>query len=412
MAVYPFIIISIFCVGHATCLFHERKDSFWLIKAWLRPPITKEDQDSLPVPQMISNYGYPVETHKVHTTDGYINTLHRIPSSHPNAPVVFLQHGLMGTSADFVMGRPDKSLGYMLSDYGYDVWLGNIRGNKYSREHEWLTTKDSQYWQFSFDEFGQFDVPAAIDFVLLKTKTNKMVYIGHSMGTTMFWVAMNHHPEKFGQHIELMIAMGPVATVNHMKSPIRYIAPYVHEAKIIFELMGVNEFSPSTHLMQLFDHYVCDETMLQLELCENICFLLTGFDLQQANTTLLPIILGHEPGGTSTRTIIHFAQEVNSGRFCHYDYGSATENEKVYNQPTPPDYSLHKVNVPVALMWGMNDWLADPKDVEYLINTLPRIILNYKVPLANFNHIDFLWGLDADTLVYKQIFKLLKKLKH
>ena len=39
------------------------------------------------------------------------------------------------------------------------------------------------------------------------------------------------------------------------------------------------------------------------------------------NKTLLPIILGHEPGGTSVNTVVHFAQEVNSGKFSKFDYG-------------------------------------------------------------------------------------------
>lgn len=63
---------------------------------------------------MIHSYDYVCETHTYVTEDGYINVLHRIPPSKgakDKKQVVFVQHGLLGTSADFVMGRPDKSLG-------------------------------------------------------------------------------------------------------------------------------------------------------------------------------------------------------------------------------------------------------------------------------------------------------------
>ena len=51
----------------------------------------------------------------------------------------------------------------------------------------------------------------------------------------------------------------------------------------MFHLLGVNEFVPSNRLIQLFDHYACDMTMRQLKLCENVIFLLTGFDAPQMN---------------------------------------------------------------------------------------------------------------------------------
>jgi lysosomal acid lipase/cholesteryl ester hydrolase len=62
---------------------------------------------------MIRAEGYPAETHYVVTDDGYILTLHRIPHGKDNAgetgkPVVFLQHGLLCSSADWVMATPSK----------------------------------------------------------------------------------------------------------------------------------------------------------------------------------------------------------------------------------------------------------------------------------------------------------------
>ena len=104
--------------------------------------------------QMIKFFGYPVEEHHVTTQDGYILSLQRIPKGKkgvpPNGGVVFMQHGLVSSSADYVMNLPDTSLGFILADLGYDVWLGNSRGNTYSNKHVNISTDDPKFWAFRF----------------------------------------------------------------------------------------------------------------------------------------------------------------------------------------------------------------------------------------------------------------------
>lgn len=61
----------------------------------------------------------------VTTPDGYILNVHRCvggPVSPPRAgkQVVFLMHGMLSSSADYVIMGPHVSLVYMLSDLGYD----------------------------------------------------------------------------------------------------------------------------------------------------------------------------------------------------------------------------------------------------------------------------------------------------
>lgn len=105
--------------------------------------------------------GYPLEKHEYQTEDGYINTCYRIPGSNSleqdteEKPVVIFQHGLLDSSMGIVaMG--EKSLGIRLVNAGFDLWMNNSRGNKFSKKHAWLdlTRKDHKdyktYYQYSF----------------------------------------------------------------------------------------------------------------------------------------------------------------------------------------------------------------------------------------------------------------------
>lgn len=79
----------------------------------------------------------------------------------------------------------EKSPAFILASRGYDVWLGNHRGTKYSRSHVSLDPDtDKAYWDFSFPEIGDYDQPASIDYVRNITNQDKLTYIGHSQGTT------------------------------------------------------------------------------------------------------------------------------------------------------------------------------------------------------------------------------------
>lgn len=67
---------------------------------------------------MIENNGYPAENHTVVTEDGYILEIHRIPYNPEsderflnNRPAVILQHGLVCSSADWLIAGKYKGLG-------------------------------------------------------------------------------------------------------------------------------------------------------------------------------------------------------------------------------------------------------------------------------------------------------------
>lgn len=155
--------------------------------------LTVEDD----VTNLIKSAGYRGEVHEVETQDGYLLRLHRMlpkVASNSKAPV-FLMHGILATSADFLISGPKIALGYLLADNGYEVWMGNARGNKFSPNHKNFSSLSKDFWKFSWHEIGFYDLPAMIDYMLNTTKASKVFYVGHSQGTTSFLVLMSTRPE-------------------------------------------------------------------------------------------------------------------------------------------------------------------------------------------------------------------------
>ncbi|KOX72951.1 Lipase 3 [Melipona quadrifasciata] len=95
---------------------------------------------------------------------------------------VLLLHGILDASPTWLVAGPERALGFILADQGYDVWLGNMRGNRYSRKHLTLTVSDPDFWNLNWNEMGIYDVPAMIDHIIEQTKQEKIFMVSHSQG--------------------------------------------------------------------------------------------------------------------------------------------------------------------------------------------------------------------------------------
>nr|XP_022910199.1 lipase 1-like [Onthophagus taurus] len=246
---------------------------------------------------------YPTETHNVITKDGYILTLFRIPhgikNRTRNGRPVLLMHGIIQSAADFVVMGSNKSIAFILAENGYDVWLGNARGNLYSRNHTDLSAKNKEFWKFSWHEIGLFDLPAMINYILDKTGYAKLHYMGHSQGCTTLLVLLSSKP-KYNEKINLGVMLAPCSFMTNIINPFIYF----------FEL--------------------------------------------------LPAILSNLPAGISYLQTIHFAQIIKSGHFRRFDYGERI-NKKKYGTKTPPDYDLKKIRAPMAIFYSDYDWICSTK---------------------------------------------------
>ncbi|KAJ3035331.1 cholesterol esterase [Rhizophlyctis rosea] len=170
---------------------------------------------------LIRFWDYPCEVHTVPTADNYVLTLHRIPgrrgetvstASQPSAkPAVIVWHGLAISSEAWVCcpGGPTRNFAFVLADAGYDVWMANSRGNKYSMDSLHKDGNNStDFWKFGLDEMANNDVRAVVEYVREKTLRKKVTYIGYSQGSALAFAALSMD-EELNDHIDIFIAMAP-----------------------------------------------------------------------------------------------------------------------------------------------------------------------------------------------------------
>ncbi len=104
---------------------------------------------------------------------------------------IILQHGLIDSSDTWLINDEDKAPAFMLANRGYDVWLGNSRGNKHSRNHtKYNPDKNKEFWESTFQHMADYDLPAIFTYVNGVTK-QKISYIGHSQGTMQMHIALS-----------------------------------------------------------------------------------------------------------------------------------------------------------------------------------------------------------------------------
>ena len=114
----------------------------------------------------------------------------------------------------------------------------------------------------------------------------------------------------------------------------------------------------------------------------------------------------HFPAGTSARTIVHTAQNINQAKFQAFDWGSGGNRRRYGASSSPPEVNLSLATPPQALYLPQhNDYLVQPRDYARLLQELPNIVKVYVVDWEDWNHLDALSGIDAPR--YKNIFKIL-----
>ncbi|XP_043464188.1 uncharacterized protein LOC122499756 [Leptopilina heterotoma] len=343
--------------------------------------------------EMIEEAGFPAEEHSVTTLDGFILKMFRIRGP-PGSKTILLQHGIFATSYSWVFTQ-NNSLAFLLANEKYDVWLGNFRGNNYSRENVYFSRNEKNYWDFSFNELGVHDLPTMIDYITDFTN-QPLIYIGYSMGATSFLVMASEKPE-MASKIRIAFLIAPVllskCSVNFFQKLALPIIKLPLYATWIWDgILGKYQHGSVSRTPKLV------KLSLSIMKCDknNILKFYRAAAFKQLS------------GRCSAKNLKHFLQQLSNDDFRKFDYGKE-ENLIRYHQSKPPKYDLTKIKIPIVPIFSMGDKLTPLEDMKTLTSKLPNVYKIMKIRVETFCHVDLIWGKNAPKILNKPLLGVLEK---
>lgn len=354
-------------------------------------------------------FGYYAEEHVVQTGDGYLLGLHRLGwrrgeedmrvNSGPGSlkkKVVYLHHGLLMNSEVWVcITERERCLPFLLVERGYDVWLGNNRGNKYSKKCVHCAPTSTAFWNFSMDQFAFHDIPDSINYILSTTSQPSLSYIGFSQGTAQAFATLSIHPT-LNDKVDVFIALAPAMSPKGLTSTI--VDSFVKASpEVLFLAFGRRAILGSATMWQAILYPPIFIRLIDISLS-----FLFGWQAHNISPHQKLAAYPHLYSFTSTKSVVHWFQIIRNGVFQMYDDEAPlaiTNRNKYYKIAKFP---TRNIKTPIVLVYGGSDSLVD---IDVMLKELPRHTQAKEIP--HYEHLDFLWASTVDELVFPHVFDAL-----
>eukprot|EP01062_Namystynia_karyoxenos_P010031 TRINITY_DN13554_c0_g1_i1.p2 TRINITY_DN13554_c0_g1~~TRINITY_DN13554_c0_g1_i1.p2 ORF type:complete len:260 (+),score=75.55 TRINITY_DN13554_c0_g1_i1:678-1457(+) len=213
----------------------------------------------------------------------------------------------------------------MLHDAGYDVWIGNNRGNVFSLQNSKLDISEKPFWQaIDFDTMASIDLPTCLDYVLKATGQTKVYYAGHSQGTLQLFAALSRHylmPDGSTVASKLAVAamLAPVAYIHHTRSLLFKILAGIDGDQLV-KILGFKQFlGPNTDWLLHQLTLACD--VVPKACPTSIWPIMGGGNFSNVKAQTYRTATEFTPADSSVWDLVHWAQHVRSEIFDMHNWG-------------------------------------------------------------------------------------------
>ena len=214
--------------------------------------------------------------------------------------------------------------------------------------------------------------------------------MGHSQGTTQMFYGLAEYQDYYADKLSIFVALAPVTMIPNTQAEIFRLASDLYdELDDALNLLNIHSVLNNTW-------YTSDTVALFCNMIPSMCLALeslfvssnTDFDDQDR----FQVYMNHEPNGTSTKAILHYAQNIRESRFQVW----APDYHTFLNIGNKRKTDLIPINtitdVPIAMFVGNVDTLADPQDAEWAYKEIGSPVVHYQY--IDGGHLTFMIGKD------------------
>ena len=247
------------------------------------------------------------------------------------------------------------------------------------------------------DQFAFHDIPDSINYILETTSQPSLSYVGFSQGTAQAFATLSIHPtlnDKVDVFIALAPAMSPPGLHNGIVNALTKASP-----EVIFLAFGRKSMLSSATMWQALLYPPLFVRVIDMSLS-----FLFNWSSRNIGAHQKLAAYPHLYSFTSTKSVVHWFQIIRNKSFQMYDddvqaplsIGASDRYYKVAKFPT------RNIKTPIVLVYGGSDSLVD---ISVMLRELPRHTVAKEIP--HFEHLDFLWAQEVDTLVFPHVFEAL-----
>ncbi|XP_044761633.1 lipase member J-like [Coccinella septempunctata] len=351
---------------------------------------------------IIQRLGFHHKTYQITTEDGYTISVEQMHKTIKRKTPIIIGPGIYMNSLAFI-NRGNKSLAFFLANQGYQVWIINWRGTRFSRKHSYLSPTDRNYWNMGFHKMAVFDLKSVMEKVFEESK-NKGIYIGFSMGTTIGMIFNMKEQEVAERTLKGMIHMAPIAIMDDFKSILRYLNPLWPVVRPLASRLHHGEVLPYRRI-----RIICGSHPFQVFFCELLILPIFGNSFRFLDPLTYPITSIQNRDSISINTVEHYHQIIKSGQFIEFDFG-VEENLEKYNSEQPPVYDLKKMTLPQLMLVGERDIVATRKDTQNLYEKIPeKSKCGYSL-VKKYGHREFINAFDVDEILFDKVLSAVEKI--